>query len=308
MDALTHALDTVRMHTAVFCTAELHAPWSLRSRPLAFGIFHAIVSGGAWAAVDGAEPVFLEAGDAVVIPHGSGHVMAHDLDLRPRDMATIEPDKGQGLVDTLRVDGGGDHTRLFCGRFALQSSVVHPLFSELPTAIVMRSHAGLLSWLSSSIDLIDRELRAGGPGAESLVARLGEVLVLEAIRSHVVSGAPHVGWLRGLADPDVAAVIALVHDRPAEPWTAASLAREVGVSRATLFRRFESLVGMSPGAYLTLWRMHRATQLLRGNGLTVAATAQQVGYRSEASFSQAFLAAIGERPGAFRRNGERRSA
>ena len=59
---------------------------------------------------------------------------------------------------------------------------------------------------------------------------------------------------------------------------------------------------MTPAAYMTQWRMHVATQLLTDRGLTVAATAKHVGYRSEASFSEAFLTIVGERPGAYRRS------
>ena len=303
MDALTHALDSVRMHTAVFCTAELTEPWSLRSRPLDFGIFHAIVEGTCWAEVDGLEPRRLETGDAVVIPHGAEHVMTHTPGTPARDMASIEPESGPGVVDRLSVGGGGTVTRLFCGRFALQQSLVHPLFSELPPAIFMSGNGPLVSWLASSIELIDREIQRGGPGAQTLTARLGDVLVLEAIRTHIAGLTDGVGWLHGLGDPDVARTLALIHERPEEPWTAASLARSVGVSRATLFRRFQQLVGMTPAGYLTRWRMHVATELLGERGLTVAATARHVGYRSEASFSEAFLATVGERPGAYRRAG-----
>lgn len=308
MDALKYALDSVRMQTAVFCTAELSGPWSLRSRPLEFGIFHAIVDGECWVEVDGMDPRRLRAGDAVVIPHGSGHVMAHQPGTPPRDMASLEPESDSGVVDRLRVTGVGAQTRLFCGRFALRRSAVHPLFSELPDAVFLTGDGRLVSWLSSSIELIDREIRRGGPGAETLTARLGDVLVIEAIRAHVASIETGVGWLHGLQDPDVARAMAMIHERPGDPWTAATLARAVGVSRATLFRRFDRLVGMTPAAYLTRWRMHVATQLLGERGFTVSATAKQVGYRSEASFSEAFLSAVGERPGSYRRQGLARSA
>src|SRR3954462_12976604 len=43
-------------------------------------------------------------------------------------------------------------------------------------------------------------------------------------------------WLRALRDPQIAEVIAVMHARPAEPWTLASLAQSVNLSRATLAR------------------------------------------------------------------------
>ena len=38
--------------------------------------------------------------------------------------------------------------------------------------------------------------------------------------------------------PIVSAALRLIHDDPARPWTVASLAAGVGVSRAALARRF----------------------------------------------------------------------
>ena len=46
------------------------------------------------------------------------------------------------------------------------------------------------------------------------------------------------GWLLALRDPVVARAMNAIHQRPHEPWTMESLAREVSVSRATLARRF----------------------------------------------------------------------
>ena len=92
----------------------------------------------------------------------------------------------------------------------------------------------------------------------------------------------------------------LLHDRPAEPWTVASLAAAVGVARATLARRFTDLVGEPPMSYLTGWRIALATDLLRDPQLTLTSIARRVGYASPFALSAAFKRATGLSPAAHR--------
>ena len=65
--------------------------------------------------------------------------------------------------------------------------------------------------------------------------------------------------------------------------------------------RFRAGVGETPAEYITRWRIHSATRLLREDGLSVAATARRVGYGTEAAFSNAFLRVMGVRPGAYKK-------
>jgi AraC-like DNA-binding protein len=88
----------------------------------------------------------------------------------------------------------------------------------------------------------------------------------------------------------------LLHQEPSAPWTVASLAREVGVSRATLARRFADEVGETPMAYLTEWRLALAADLLREPDATVAGVARQVGYGTGFALSAAFSRVRGISP------------
>src|SRR5439155_315853 len=108
-------------------------------------------------------------------------------------------------------------------------------------------------------------------------------------------------WLRALRDPALARVLAALHERPAEPWTVESLAREVHVSRATLARRFAEVVGEPPLTYLARWRMHLAAQRLKYSTDTVEAIAREVGYTSAYAFNRAFARHRGQPPGRYRR-------
>jgi AraC-like DNA-binding protein len=127
-------------------------------------------------------------------------------------------------------------------------------------------------------------------------------MFVEVVRRHLATlPAEQTGWLAGLRDPTVGRALALLHDRPAHPWTLESLARDVGLSRSVLAERFAHLVGHPPMGYLTRWRMQVAARLLTDGRAKVAAVGREVGYDSEAAFSRAFKKAAGTPPGAWRR-------
>ena len=110
---------------------------------------------------------------------------------------------------------------------------------------------------------------------------------------HVQGGSPTAAWLDH--------TMRVMADEPAEPWTAATLARRVGLSRTLFYERFTAQVGESPAAYLTRWRMLVARTLMRRTDDGLGEIAEQVGYRSQASFHKAFKRVVGENPGAWRR-------
>ena len=61
--------------------------------------------------------------------------------------------------------------------------------------------------------------------------------------------AAQTGWLGALHDRQIGRAIALIHREPARPWTVASLAHELAMSRSAFAARFTELVGESPSAY-----------------------------------------------------------
>ena len=139
--------------------------------------------------------------------------------------------------------------------------------------------------------------RAGG---ENVLARLSELMFVEAIRRYLETLPPaQTGWLAGLRDPVVGQALAALHGEPSEPWTVEGLARLVGVSRSVLAERFTEMVGQPPMQYLALWRMQLASRLLVDGG-AVAAVASAVGYESEAAFSRAFKKLVGQAPATWR--------
>ncbi|WP_344315869.1 AraC family transcriptional regulator [Acrocarpospora pleiomorpha] len=139
-----------------------------------------------------------------------------------------------------------------------------------------------------------RSVRAG-----LATEHLLDLLLVYTIRSwmtETTSGS----WPGALGDPVTAAALRAMHSTPAAPWSNDRLAAEAGVSRPTLARRFTTLVGRPPMAYLTWWRVILAATLLRDTKETLAAIASRVGYGSPYALSHAFEREFGTTPGRYR--------
>jgi AraC-like DNA-binding protein len=106
----------------------------------------------------------------------------------------------------------------------------------------------------------------------------------------------------------VGRALAVLHDRPAEPWTIEQLGEEAGLSRSALHERFVHFIGQPPMQYLASWRMQLAAALLRDTDAKVVEVALDVGYENETAFSRAFRRAVGESPAAWRRSRRSRAA
>jgi transcriptional regulator GlxA family with amidase domain len=156
-------------------------------------------------------------------------------------------------------------------------------------------------WLEQTLRHSVDHADASQPGGEALLAKLSEVLFIEMLRRYIAQlPLEQTGWLAGLRDPEVANTLALLHRKPAHPWTISSLASEVGISRSVLAERFRRYLSETPMAYLTRWRLQLGAQLLTSTNNSVAAIAAEVGYESESSLNRAFKREFGLPPARFR--------
>lgn len=302
-DALTDILASVRMQSSIFSRASLAAPWGVESGNLGSGIFHAVVRGRAYASLAvGGEPVVLDRGDIVLMPHGDNHLMTDEPGRSTRligDLTTVDANGMGHLI----VEGDGAHTSLICGAIEFDGGEAHPVFSMLPRLIHVRDRDGSISRVVETlVELIAAEVDDHAPGSETVVARLTDVLVIYALRDYIEGLAPgDAGWLGALQDPQIRHALGLMHGDPARSWTALDLATEVGLSRSAFFARFKELVGETPSQYLTRWRVHLASRMLREEEASVSTVARRVGYATDAAFSNAFNRLMNVRPGAYRR-------
>jgi AraC-like DNA-binding protein len=190
-----------------------------------------------------------------------------------------------------------------CGYLA-SDAPFSPLLSALPPAMKLDVRATASgAWIESSFRFAASEIAAGRLGSTTVIAKLSELLFVEAVSQFVAGLSPERrGWLAGLRDPQIGRALALLHAKPNEAWTAEALALDVGMSRSVFADRFASLVGQPPMQYLTLWRMHVAAQRLREGRDSIAQIGFAIGYESEAAFSRAFKRQFGTSPGSWRKH------
>jgi transcriptional regulator GlxA family with amidase domain len=142
---------------------------------------------------------------------------------------------------------------------------------------------------------------ASRPGGETVLARLSEVVFIETLRRYIAQlPQEQTGWLAGVRDPEIGKTLGLLHRTPAHPWTVATLATEVGISRSVLAERFRQYLSETPIAYLTRWRLQLGAQMLKSTSQGVGQIAAEVGYESEPSFNRAFKREFGLPPARFR--------
>ncbi|WP_122075401.1 AraC family transcriptional regulator [Pseudophaeobacter sp. EL27] len=139
-------------------------------------------------------------------------------------------------------------------------------------------------------------------GAQSVVNRLGEVLMVRLLRSQIEQGATEPGLLAGLADPRLSRAIVALHDHPGRIWSNGDLAAEAGLSLSRFSELFTAEVGETPMGYLRRWRLTLAHQdLVRGD--RVEAVARRYAYGSPEGFTRAFRKTYGVAPVSLRASG-----
>jgi AraC-like DNA-binding protein len=167
----------------------------------------------------------------------------------------------------------------------------------LPAVLALREG----DWDCPLIPLLADEIVKDEPGQEAVLDRLLDLLLIAVLRAWFARpGTDAPRWYRAYGDPVVGRALRLLHHSPAHPWTVAELAAAANVSRASLARRFNELVGEPPMAFLTSWRLAVAADLLREPGATVGAVASRVGYGSPFALSTAFKRVRGVSPRQYR--------
>jgi AraC-like DNA-binding protein len=317
MDALSDVLRVANLTGGVFLHAEFSAPWCIAARVSpehcapALGsashlmIFHYVVDGELQIRVqaDDGDEVTIGAGELVLLPRNDLHLMGSDLSLPPvAGSEIIQPPKDGGLF-SIRHGGAGGRTRMICGFLGCAGTEGNPVISTLPSLLKLNvEQGGAAEWIRSTFQYAAEEVAAGHPGSETVLAKLSELLFVEAVRRYADTlPQGQTGWLAGLRDPYVARALALLHRDIARRWTVDDLGREIGLSRSALADRFIGLIGVPPMHYLANWRMQVARQRLRNTSASLAQVAEFVGYDSEAAFSRAFKKAFGTAPATWRR-------
>ncbi|GEB48414.1 MULTISPECIES: AraC family transcriptional regulator [Streptomyces] len=188
-------------------------------------------------------------------------------------------------------------------------STLHTVQVHIPSGTVART-AAELGGSAPDFEALRAALASGDPLVEQLMRTLpaaadADDLYAESAAAFLATHLLARGRDTRLPGPEHRAVrdgVALMRERLAEPLTLADIAAEVHLSVYHFVRVFRAATGETPHRYLTRLRIERARQLLADTGLTVAQIAARCGFAGPASLSSAFLAHVGVRPSAYRKN------
>lgn len=318
MDALSEVLGAIHLDGAVFLDGEFTAPWCVgiqyglpKETQLLAGadhiaLFHFLLDGRCKTRLaEGGGVLDLGPGDCVLYPHDHKHILGSDLSLPALDADAL-PHIDHGSSQRISHGGGGEVTRFVCGYLACDRRISRSLLSALPD--MMRISLGddaSTAWLTGLLRVGVAESQAQRPGARAQLAKLSELIFVEAMRRYAAAlPEEERGWLAGLRDPQVGKALALLHGQPGRAWTVDELAREVAMSRSALGQRFADLIGEPPMQYLTHWRLALAARSLRAGPEAISRIAGRYGYESEAAFNRAFKREFGVPPASWRRQVE----
>ncbi len=303
-DPLGEAMHSLRMSGVFYSRAELAAPWGI-DLPAMPGcmMFHIVTAGGGLLRVAGEAPRHVEAGTFALVPHGEGHQLVDAPETRATPLFELPCERISERYEVLRAGGGGAATRMVCGAVRLQHPAAEHLVRLLPGMIVVEAGKSLhLDWMLSSLRLIATEAQSLKPGGEAMITRLADILVIQAIRAWIEEDpAAQTGWLGALRDPQIGRALLLIHQHLEEPWSVASLAEAVAMSRSAFAAKFAKLVGDTPVKYVRKWKMQMAVTMMQQDASSVSELAERLGYGSEAAFSRAFKQVMGCSPRAMRR-------
>ncbi|HEY6887686.1 MAG TPA: AraC family transcriptional regulator [Solirubrobacter sp.] len=300
MDVLGDVLSLAGVRGTLGARIEAGARWGWWATGIRGAAFHAVTSGTAWLAPRGAAPRQLLPGDVVLLAHGTEHALGAD----EATVAATGPGNSSGYERSggavVRIGSGETRTHILCAHYEHDPAVSTPLFDALPDLVHVRG-AGDGNGLDDTVRLLGRELATPDLATSVVLDSLVDILLVQVLRAWLASQ-PDIApsWLGVLRDRIVADAVGHLHADPARDWTNVTLAAEVAVSPATLLRRFGAVLGETPGAYLTRWRMDLAARRLRDSDDSLERIARSVGYTSVYAFSRAFSRARTLPPGRYR--------
>ncbi|MFI6426690.1 cupin domain-containing protein [Promicromonospora sp. NPDC050880] len=302
------SLHLLRFTGALYCRADLTAPWGVAFPEIERCSMLSVVISGRCVLEIGDERHTLEAGSAALITRGVPYRLLSSPDVPTTGLFDLPSERIGETYDRVRFGGAGERTQIAHAAMIADDPLTARLVAELPDLIrVDASPDSESDAFGMVLRLLASEAQALDPGGEAVMTRLADVLVIHVLRQWLrTSDEASTRWLAALRDPHVGHVLSRMHAEPERHWTLAELARQADMSRSAFAERFAVLLGVPPMRYLAGWRLHQAHTALTTTAEPVASIARRVGYRSESAFGRAFKRHHGASPGAVRRSGRAR--
>ena len=191
--------------------------------------------------------------------------------------------------------------------FAVTLATSHPSYIRFyplwpPLIHISPEDGQAFDWLAPLLRTMNSEAQNGLPGFQEVLQRLSEVVFIQILRAYMKDQPQSSVALTALSDPNLGSVLDAVHSNPSDDWSLERMAEVAGLSRSVFAERFKHKLSMTPGRYVTEWRMQKARALLQSDQLTIGDVRKAVGYASDAAFSRTFKEYFGTPPGLHRRS------
>lgn len=299
MDPLDDIFSGMRVKSALYSRLKPTAPWGVsfvKSQLIRFGF---VINGHCWLDTgQGHQPVKLTQGDCFIA--------------RPGILLTLRDNPASKSVPCEEVfanvegqsaafGGEGENADILCGYFRFDAAGAVPLLSLLPDIVVIPADAERSPLLQATLTMLAMETTHPHFGSTIMVSRLADILLVQAIRTHIACEQLTSGWMAALTDKKLGHVIRQIHEKIADAWTLENLATLAGMSRSAFAAYFKQVVGEPPMEYVTHWRMYRARCLLGHANLSLSTIATYVGYDSDITFGRAYKRCMGISPGQYRK-------
>lgn len=301
MDTLSLLLDDIRLRGARFLQTELRSPWHIGLRTPGLASFHIVSRGSCLLLQKGQEPVQINTGDIVILPAGQAHSLC-DAEGEKLPTYDLLPDIDNDEQRLLRLGVSGSRTELVCGYFQFDAELAQPLVAALPPLMHMKgTDAKTPTWLRIGLMFLANEVAHERPAQQAIINRMADILLIECLRGYVDELPESSGnWLLALRDAALSSALAAMHGDPGHPWSVPELAAIACQSRSAFAARFTQVMGEPPLSYLTRHRLRLAAWQLSYTSQPICRIAEQIGYASDAAFSQAFKRHYGDSPSRYR--------
>ena len=330
-DTLSDVLRNVRLRGAVFFSVSGSSDWVAEAPParqiaplLLRGVehvmeYHAVAAGTCWAGDPGRAVGAARRRRRRHVParrrarrlERAGHARRRSTSTGSRRShgerwpVQVTYD-GLDVSRTAPAASDGADATIVCGFLGCDLQPFNPLIDALPRMLHLRAGSDD-AWIAQFAQQAIAESRAQRPGGEAMLARMSEMMFVDAVRRYADTlarrraraGSP------ACATASSASALALMHEQPAHDWThrrARARASACRARRCTSASCSWSAWRRCSTSRSGACRPRRACCSRRAS--TVAAIALDVGYDSEAAFARAFKRVVGKPPAAWRRERE----
>lgn len=236
----------------------------------------------------------VEQGDVLLLSSGREFSIFDNPSAPPIDIKKIHVMKDSSSYFT---NGGSDFSFVGC-RFMFQINDTFRFIKSLPEPIVIKTQSEENEGIKDYLTRLSSEIEKPGPGGELITEHLLQIILTQALRVLLSSGAlgPGEGWFYAMADKNIGLALTSIHSQPGKKWRLDELAKVAGMSRTAFTTRFRKLAGYSVNEYIRVWRFNLAIERMVTNKEKISQIAFDLGYESESAFSTAFKKSMGESP------------